>query len=419
MAADLQQKMAALQNLIQNGGAPANPPMDSVGRPPQQGGQGAISTIGTQVPPQAPPVQTTPEQERRKKLVEDGFRPHDPHKGTFGICAPSSEAGDQRALIARPFGTIAHILDHAVTAGPTSSGVFTPVRSSYTLLEEGRSDRGLLVGIDDPLSEGETSFYSDNNRAAPFRDYDFVVSAVSVIPDGLPIRPGYYNNSAPLTLPTVAPANNSAVVSLGTGQVVNGQSFSSPNLVAAGAAATGIPVTVARLLSAAIVAQFFNYYSMQLGFKNESARWELSVPMMSPGGIGLFGGALPSNADPVTGKYIPLPFSFQLPRAYLTGTSMAQFFFNRMDANLAPAVAIDPALLVRVGAAGVATAILQNNTENWADVNALVQIFKVALIGRRLCSQDSIASEIATLMSTAGCSRDVAEKLCSALHGVK
>ena len=44
-----------------------------------------------------------------------------PHRGAFGICSPGSVAGDQRALIGRPFATLAFILDHSCTAGPVAT----------------------------------------------------------------------------------------------------------------------------------------------------------------------------------------------------------------------------------------------------------------------------------------------------------
>lgn len=313
-----------------------------------------------------------------------------PHRGNYGICAPNSVAGDQRALIGRPYASLAYILsDAGALAAPLgSTGTFVPQRTQFLIGNQGETDIGTDVGIADTLTPNLTSFYSDNRNAAPFRDFEFVTEALSVVPDGPAFVAANYAAGVNATVSVGGDHAGLAtwVAQQGVRQVPNFEAFG---------------------VSDAIVSNFFMSHSMQLKFRNESAYWELATPIFHPSGIGLFNGLAPNNGRPLAGKVMALPFAVQLPRA-TTGGSMGQIaFVNQrlqsvfVDTGAFNQGAVGPTYCTNVAAGAAAGAAA-----------TLVQLFKVYFIGYRLCGCDNILS---TIMSQLGCDMSTAQRLAAAL----
>lgn len=305
-----------------------------------------------------------------------------PHKGTYGVCAPQSIAGDQRALISRPFATIAYGLLH-------TSGVLSPVRTNgsygqtdcaFVVGTAGIGERGYDVGITDTLSRHETSFFAEG---FPFRDYEFVLRGIAVVPEGKPFR-----------------AASSLDASRGSLSIGGDQKGAGNN----GAA---IIEPLAAALGDAVVNLFFQSTSLQLGFKSESAKWDLATPLFHPGGYGLENSAVPSNGIPAGGRVMQLPFEVQLPRANTRGTSVAQILVRQ---ELTKTIVSSTNNFTVDGAN-----VLAETSGAQVDPKYLVQLFKVILVGERICVADSAEEIIRQMAQQAGCSVEQARAMLAVM----
>ena len=337
-------------------------------------------------------------------------REHQPHKGSYGLCAPNSIAGDQRAMVSRPYATIAHSMRQArgayqvyIAADPVATPPvkgqaanlipeFRPMRdntstgsqAAYLVGTAGIGEVGTDCGIADLLTRHETSFFSEGY---PFRDYEFVLRGLSIVPEGKPFR---------AASPSTVSGTVQTAISIGGDKA-------SPSTLR--------PTIVDGLcseLADSVVAAFFQSVSLQLGFKSESAKWDIATPMFHPGGLGLVGSATPTNASPIGGKTLTLPFEVQLPRANNRGVSVAQLMFRQEQP---------------VGIFGSTTGAKDDfaagyfNDDSSTDSLALVQLFKVILIGERQCAaMESDALVLARLAQQFGCSVEQAKGMRDALQ---
>lgn len=280
-----------------------------------------------------------------------------PHRENWGLCAPGSVAGDQRALIRTPYTTFLFITTYAAGGFATTTSSFVGARQlgapgQITCCSAGLGDAGGNVGITDNLTLHETSLFSEG---FPFRDYDFLLRAIAIVPEGKPFRSS-----------TVLDANQAVSMA------VNGNA---------------VPI-IAEPLSGqivdAMVSNFFMTHSVKLGFRSESAQWDIGVPLLLPGGFGLVGSDTPTNADAINGKVIPLPFPVQIPRYTRNGTG-AQIIITRevsQHFNIPIAQVVSNGVAFMIAAGGAA-----------ADPPHLCMMFKVLLVGERLCVPQSPADE--------------------------
>lgn len=285
----------------------------------------------------------------------DAAARHQPHKGNYGVCAPASIAGDQRAMVSRPYATVAHCLKQTATPNLGVAPIFAPLRDntaatdgSYVVGTAGIGDAGTDCGILDTLTRAETSFFAEGY---PFRDYEFVLKGLAIVPEGKPF---------------MAASTTASATSLSIGGTAAGANFR--------------PAIIDRVCSEiadSVVSAFFQSVSIQLGFKSESAKWDLATPMFHPGGLGLVGSSTPTNASPIGGKTLTLPFDVQLPRANHRGVSVAQIIF-RQEQSVS---------VIASGTGGIADLALGYFNANTApDSLGLIQKFKVVLIGERQCA---------------------------------
>lgn len=297
---------------------------------------------------------------------------HGPHRQSFGLCAPQSVAGDQRALISSPFATLAYLMTHATgVLSPTRGNNVAANDAAYAIGTAGIGDRGYDVGISDTLTRSETSFFTDGY---PFRDYDFLLRGLAVIPAGLPVRVASALDSS----------RNSCSIG---GDARNG-----------GTATAGLFLPMSTTLADAVVNLFFNTVSIQLGFKSESARWDLATALFHPAGMGVDNSAMPTNGVPVAGRVMRLPFDVQLPKSSVRANSAGQIIFRQ---ELQETINAATSVFTNDG-----TAILSGSGTDYA---LLATTFKVALIGERVCGGD--ASALAELMQRYGCDAGVAQRI--------
>lgn len=297
---------------------------------------------------------------------------HGPHRQTFGVCAPQSVAGDQRALISAPFATLVYLLTHA-------AGVLTPTRgntvaandAAYAIGTAGIGDKGWDLGTADTLTRQDTSFFTDGY---PFRDYDFLLRGLAFMPAGIPVRTA------------------STLDATRTASSIGGDARTG------GTATAAMFLPMSTTLADPIVNLFFQTTSLQLGFKSESARWDLATAHFHPAGMGLDGSVVPTNGVPVAGRVMKLPFDVQLPRSSVRSNSAGQIIVRQ---ELQHTIVAATSLFANDG-----TAILTGVGTDYVQV---AQQIKVLLIGERVCGAD--ANLLAELMQRYGCDSNVAERL--------
>jgi hypothetical protein len=295
-----------------------------------------------------------------------------PHRGSFGVCAPSTVAGDQRALVTMPYSTLAFLLTY-------SAGVLTGTRgnnlvatdAAYAVGTAGIGDKGHDLGNADTLTRHETSFFSEGY---PFRDYDFLLRGIGIFPEGLPVR--------------VASALDSTKTSASLG----GDARTS------GTATAAIIQPMASTLVDSIVSLFFQTMSIQLGFKAESARWDMATALFHPAGLGLDNAGTPTNGVPVAARMLKLPFDVQLPRSSTRHSSNAQLLFRQETAQV---ISTGVGVFTNDG-----TAVLSGSGTDYA---YLAQQVKVVLFGERVCG--NVQDDLAAIMQQLGCDANVAQRV--------
>jgi len=310
-----------------------------------------------------------------------------------GICAPPVLAADMRVLLRSTYFTIPAMFRCGVTAGPLSDGRFIPSRRQYTGGTTGigqtGDNQGQGTGILDVQTGLHTSFATDGY---PHKSRTLRVRAIGIMPQGQALIPANFAGDF-----------DTSVCSLG------GSAAVAPN------DRVVIPEPLSTQLTPALISSFFSFYRFQLGLEDETSKWLFGPQEMNIAGLGMHNGPAPSNAEPIGGKMLKLPFAIDVPpQQSRKGIIAATWEFVRDI--IGGQVWTDPANVV-VGANAVCNAAAWNalGTET---PSMLVQLFKVFLYGDSMHVEDAeLKAKIQQIMCETKCDEVTARKLCGKLTG--
>jgi hypothetical protein len=313
----------------------------------------------------------------------------------LGICAPPVLAADQRVLLSRSYFTIPFMAMCGIAGPPAASdGRFVPVQTTYMGGYTGIGQAGDFQGngtrIRDVQTGLQTSFATDGY---PHKTRTLRVRAIGIMPEAQPFIPANY---------ALDPAGNFNV-SIGGSAALAGE-----NVV--------IPEPLSTTIGPALVNSFMSFYRFQLGLQDEQTKWLFGPQHMNIAGLGLYGGPVQTNAEPIGGKMIKLPFAIDVPpQQSRKGIVGATWEFVRDNPGILASQAwVDPALCA-VGATPVC-----NNLNTWAGPTAspamLVQMFKVFLFGEAIFAEDKeLQQRVQQIMCETKCDEQTARNLCAKL----
>jgi len=341
-----------------------------------------------------------------------------------GICAPPVLAADQRLLLSRAYFTLPYIMICGIVPGlpPTSDGRFRPRRLVYAGGYTGIGQRGDTIdgdgtAIDDVQTGLHTSFATDGY---PLKDRTLRVEAIGIMPRGRPFVPTHFAGPAPAL----------TTAGLGGSSTLPGERVMIPE--------------VSEFLGPAIISSFFSEYRFQLGLQDEDTKWIWGPQEMNIPGLGLHGrhvpsnsawrlgqaspvaggfaslprrGAMPTNAMPVEGRMIRLPYAIDVPpQQSRKGIITATWEFVR---DIFGAEAWFPPSWLSVGPTPIC-----NGGDSWTNVpvlttpKGLVQLFTIFLYGTPHADLE-IEDKVREFMAETGCDEDAARKLCATIAAAK